>query len=164
MSTQATFLSIIAIGCGATVVMDAWLAILRRIGVQTLNFALIGRWAAYAVQGRFTHASIAKTEPVKGELALGWMVHYIVGIVFAGLLATITGPAWLQSPTFAPAVLFGIASASAPLLIMQPAMGLGFLASKTPRPLPNCLRSVANHTIFGAGLFITAWFLSRVAS
>lgn len=163
MSTPAVFLSIFAIGCGATLVMDAWLVVLRRLGIQTLNFALIGRWAAHALRGRVVHASIARSEPVKGELALGWLVHYAVGISFAALLVAFTGPAWIQAPTPAPAILFGLASVSAPVLIMQPAMGSGFLASKTPRPLASCLRSLMNHTVFGTGLYLAARLLAQIA-
>jgi hypothetical protein len=39
---------------------------------------------------------------------------------------------------------------------MQPAMGLGVAASRTPSPLKNCLRSVVNHAVFGLGLFLSA--------
>jgi len=35
--------NITLIGIGATAVMDIWLMFLKRIGVQTLNFAFIGR-------------------------------------------------------------------------------------------------------------------------
>ena len=31
------------IGIGATAVMDAWLVLLQRLGVPTLNFAFVGR-------------------------------------------------------------------------------------------------------------------------
>lgn len=162
MSTQSILLSIVAIGCGATLIMDAWLVVLRRLGVQTLNFAMIGRWAGHLAQGRFAHASIAKAAPVQGELALGWAVHYLIGIGFAGLLVALAGSRWIEAPTLVPAILFGIASVAAPLLVMQPAMGLGFFASRAPRPLPNCLRSLVNHTVFGTGLFLAASALSRI--
>lgn len=163
MSTFATAISIIAIGCGATLVMDAWLVVLRRLGVRTASFGLIGRWVAHIFRGRFVHASIANAEPVRGEDALGWAVHYLIGIVFAALLVAMTGTGWIQAPTAVPAILFGVISVGAPLLIMQPAMGSGFLASKTPTPLANCLRSVVNHSVFGAGLYVAALVVARVA-
>ncbi|EIT71912.1 MULTISPECIES: DUF2938 domain-containing protein [Hydrocarboniphaga] len=162
MSIQATVLSVIAIGCGATLVMDAWLLVLRRLGIRAASFGLIGRWAAHSVRGRFIHASIATAKSVRGELALGWLVHYAVGILFASLLVASAGPDWIQAPTPAPAVLFGLISVAAPLLIMQPAMGAGFLASKTPKPWASCLRSAANHCVFGAGLYLAAAAVSRL--
>ena len=36
--------NIALIGIGATAVMDVWLMLLKRMGVQTLDFAFIGRW------------------------------------------------------------------------------------------------------------------------
>lgn len=163
MSMLATVVSIIAIGCGATLVMDAWLVVLRRLGVRTASFGLIGRWVAHIFRGRFVHPAIAKAEPVRGEDALGWAVHYLIGIVFAALLVAMAGTGWIQTPTAVPAILFGVISVGAPLLIMQPAMGSGFLASKTPTPLANCLRSVVNHSVFGAGLYVAALAVARVA-
>lgn len=162
MSVFATAVSIIAIGTGATLVMDAWLIVLRRLGVRTASFGLIGRWVAHIFRGRWVHASIAKAEPVKGEDALGWGVHYAIGIVFAGLLVSITGTGWIQAPTVAPAILFGVISVAAPLLVMQPAMGSGFLAMRTPTPFANCLRSLVNHSVFGAGLYLAALAVARV--
>ena len=48
------------IGVGATAVMDAWLVLLQRLGVPTLNFAFIGRWVGHLLRGQFAHAAIAK--------------------------------------------------------------------------------------------------------
>jgi len=164
MSTSSFFISSLPIGCAATLLFDVWLVILRRFGLRTLDFALLGRWAAHAAHGRFVHASIADAAPVHSERALGWSVHYAVGIVFAGLLIVFAGPAWLQAPTIAPALSFGLASVAAPLLITQPAMGAGLLASKTPKPLANCLRSLINHAVFGIGLYLAAAVLARIGA
>lgn len=150
------------IGIGATAVMDAWLMLLKRMGVQTLNFAFIGRWVGHLFRGRFAHAAIGKAPPIRGELALGWATHYAVGIAFAGLLVAITGIGWTNSPTLLPAVLVGMGTVAAPLFVMQPAMGSGFAASKTPTPLRNCLRSVVNHTVFGLGLYLSAFLAAWI--
>jgi hypothetical protein len=144
--------------------MDAWLIVLRRLGVRTLDFRMIGRWTGHVLRGRIAHDSIAKAEPVKGEAALGWSVHYGVGIAFAALLVAASGTQWIQEPTLAPAILFGVMSVSAPLLIMQPAMGSGFFASRTPTPFANCLRSVMNHSVFGTGLYVAAVAIAHVVS
>jgi hypothetical protein len=64
--------------------MDAWLALLSRLGVPTTPFALVGRWVGHLSRGRFAHAAIAKAEPVAFERGLGWLTHYLVGIAFAG--------------------------------------------------------------------------------
>ncbi|ODV43346.1 hypothetical protein AWV79_18295 [Cupriavidus sp. UYMMa02A] len=154
---------IIAIGIGATAFMDVWLMFLKRIGVPTLNFAFIGRWVGHLFRGTFAHASIGQAQPIHGERALGWLTHYAIGIAFAALLVAIQGIGWASNPTVLPAVLVGMATVAAPLFVMQPAMGSGFAASRTPTPLRNCARSIANHTVFGFGLYLTAVLMACVA-
>lgn len=148
--------AIVLIGLGATAVLDLWLLMLTRAGVATGSFALIGRWVAHMARGRFIHRSIGQARPVNGERAVGWVTHYLVGIGFAGVLVAMQGPAWVQAPSFVPAFLTGLATVVMPLFVMQPAMGAGFAASRTPAPLKNCARSLANHAVFGTGLYLAA--------
>lgn len=151
------------IGVGATAVMDAWLLLLQRLGVPTLNFAMIGRWAGHWGRGTWKHEAIAKAAPVRGELALGWLIHYATGISFAGLLAGIFGMNWVQQPTLLPAFCVGIATVAAPWLLMQPAMGAGIASSRTPAPAKNRLRGLVNHSIFGLGLYLAAVFIAWIS-
>ncbi len=157
------FLRIALIGIGATVVMDVWLALLRRLGVPTLNFAFIGRWAGHLLRGRWMHDSISKSPPIRGETGLGWLVHYAVGIAFAGAIAGVAGTGWIDSPTVLPAIGVGIGTVIAPLFLMQPAMGAGIASSRTATPVRNCLRSFANHAVFGVGLYVAAVVLQWVS-
>lgn len=143
-------------GIGATAVMDAWLLLRARLGLPSSSFTLVGRWVGHLARGRFAHASIARAEPIRAELALGWLVHYAVGIGFAGALIGLAGPGWAARPTLLPALAFGIATAVVPLFVMQPAMGAGLASSRTATPLANCLRSTVNHAVFGAGLYLAA--------
>ena len=155
--------NIALIGIGATVVMDVWLTFLKKMGAQTLNFAFIGRWVGHLFRGRFAHTSIGKAQPIPGELTLGWLTHYATGIAFAGLLVAIYGISWTRAPSLVPAVLVGMSTVAAPLFVMQPAMGSGFAASKTPMPLKNCIRSVVNHTVFGLGLYLSAFLIACIS-
>lgn len=148
--------AIVLIGVGATALLDLWLVLLKRLGVPTGSFALIGRWVAHMARGQFSHASISKAEPVSSELAIGWVTHYAVGIAFAALLVALQGAGWVQQPTFVPAILTGVVTVAMPLFVMQPAMGSGFAASNTPTPLKNCARSVTNHAVFGVGMYLAA--------
>ena len=150
------------VGIGATAVMDTWLLLLSHLGVPTTSFALVGRWVGHLPRGRFAHAAISKAEPVAFELGLGCLTHYLVGIAFAGLLVAVQGSAWLAQPTYLPALVVGVATVAAPWFVMQPAMGSGFLASKTPAPLKNSLRNLANHAVFGSGLYLAAAALTGV--
>lgn len=144
------------IGVGATAVMDTWLLLLAALGVPTTSFALVGRWVGHLPRGRFAHTAITKAEPVEFELGLGWLTHYLIGIAFAALLVAVQGTAWLARPTYLPALAVGVVTVAAPWFVLQPAMGAGVAATKTPTPLKNCLRSLANHAVFGTGLYLAA--------
>jgi hypothetical protein len=157
MDTLAEDIARVAwIGIGATAIMDLWLMLLQRLGVPTLKFAMIGRWVGHWRRGVWRHEAIAKAASVKGEIALGWLVHYLTGIAFATLLLVIWGMQWALSPTLLPALGLGIATVAAPWLLMQPAMGAGIASSRTPSPAKNRARSLVNHAVFGLGLYVAA--------
>jgi hypothetical protein len=147
---------VVAIGVGATLVMDAWALLLRKLGVPSLSFAFLGRWLGHLPEKQWTHASIAKAAPVRGELVLGWCAHYGIGVTFAGVLFATFGSGWGRSPTLLPALAVGIATVVAPLFVLQPALGAGIASSKTATPVFNSAKSVVTHTVFGIGLYLAA--------
>jgi hypothetical protein len=154
----------VLVGVGATFVMDAWMVSLNRaLGVPLTSYCLVGRWLRHMPAGRFTHPSIAAAAPRAAECPIGWIAHYAIGVLFAlGLVAAAT-PRWLQSPTLAPALAFGIVTVVFPLLVMQPGFGLGLAASKAPHPWQARLRSLANHAVFGVGMYLTGLALRAFA-
>jgi hypothetical protein len=147
---------VVVIGVGATVVMDLWALLLRQLGIPSLNFAFLGRWLGHLPQGRWTHESIAKAAPVRGESVIGWCAHYSIGITFAAILLAAFGLQWARSPSLFPALFIGIVTVLAPLLVLQPALGAGIASSKTATPVFNCLKSLVTHTVFGFGLYLAA--------
>jgi hypothetical protein len=157
MSTAFEFaLRSILIGVGGTMTMDLWAAALRRFGIPSLDFALLGRWVAHLPRGRVVHESIARSAPVRGELIVGWCAHYAIGISLAALLLLTFGVQWAQAPRLGAALLFGIVTVVAPWFVLQPALGAGIASSKTPTPVFNSLKSLMTHTVFGFGLFLAA--------
>jgi Protein of unknown function (DUF2938) len=144
------------IGAGATLTMDLWSAALRRFGIPSLDFALLGRWLAHLPRGRFIHTGIASTAPVPGELWFGWCAHYAIGVSFAALLLAIFGLEWGRSPTLGAALLVGVSTVLAPWFLLQPGLGAGVASSRTKTPLFNAFKSLASHTVFGLGLFLSA--------
>ncbi|WP_434026667.1 DUF2938 domain-containing protein [[Pseudomonas] boreopolis] len=151
---------VVLVGLGATAFMDLWLACLKRLGARTQAMALIGRWVGHWRRGIFFHAAIADAPPVRHERALGWAVHYIVGIAFAALLVLLEDAGWMHRPTLGPAIALGIATVAAPWLVMQPAMGAGIASARTPAPFRNRAKSLATHFVFGLGLYLAAWCLA----
>jgi len=148
----------VVIGVGATIVMDAWAVFLKRgFGLASLDYAMVGRWIGHLPRGRFIHDGIGKSAPVPGERAMGWTAHYAIGVLFAAVQVVVAGPEWTARPTLAPALALGVATVVAPFFILQPGLGAGIAASKTPRPNAARLRSLVTHAVFGLGLYISAW-------
>ena len=88
---------------------------------------------------------------------IGWIAHYVVGVLFAALLLSVWGLAWVRQPTIGPALIVGIGTVVAPFLLMQPGMGAGVAASRMPRPAAARVQSLITHTIFGLGLYASGW-------
>jgi hypothetical protein len=148
----------IFVGAGATLVIDAWAMARKRVfGIAAPDYGLVGRWIAHMARGRFRHHRISDSPPVQGERLIGWTTHYLVGIAFAGTLLGACGLTWLRNPTMAPALFVGVATVAAPFLVMQPGMGAGIAASRTPRPSAARLQSLLTHGIFGLGLYASGW-------
>lgn len=148
----------IFVGAGATAVTDIW-SIARKsaFGIPAPDYGLVGRWIAHMADGCFRHDRIAASPVVRGERLIGWTTHYLIGIAFAAILLGIWGIAWIREPAIGPALLVGVGTVAAPFLVMQPGMGAGIAASRTPRPSAARLQSLITHAIFGLGLYASGW-------
>lgn len=145
-------------GLGGTVAMDAWAMALDRAGVAPYpNWAGPGRWVGHLPQ--LFHDDIGAVPPVRGELALGWALHYGVGLAYGVIWALIGGAAWLASPTLLPVWVFSIVTIAAGWFLLQPGMGLGWAAAKTPAPWKVRGLGLAAHTVFGLGMWGVALVL-----
>jgi uncharacterized membrane protein YagU involved in acid resistance len=144
----------ILLGVSATIILDAWALFLKlALKVAPPNFCMVGRWLLHMPRGKFVHASIAAAEPKQAECAAGWILHYLIGVVFALLFLVLVSDDWLARPTLLPALLFGIATVLFPLLLLQPSLGHGVAASRTPNPTQARLKSLVTHTVFGFALY-----------
>lgn len=152
----------VVMGVTGSALMDVWSAALRRFGIPTLDYRLLGRWIGHFPQGRITHDRIAAAAPVAGEAALGWVAHYAIGVTFAFLLLALVGRDWLASPTIAPALAVGLATIVAPWFVMQPAMGAGIAGSKSPNPAATRARNLGTHAVYGIGLYAAALAMSTL--
>ena len=153
----------ILIGIGATLTMDVWALILGYFfNIKSLDYSFVGRLLGHFPNGKFTHENIANAKPIRHELAIGWIAHYLIGITFSFLLIGIWGVEWSRSPTILPAIFIGIITIIAPFLIMQPAMGFGIAASQTPNPNIARIKSLFAHFVYGVGLYLSALLLTSL--
>ena len=146
----------IAIGIGATLIMDGWNLFLKRaFHIPSLNYCMLGRWLRH-MPLTFTHANITTATAKPFECPTGWIAHYSIGVVFALAFVALTASDGLVRPTLKLSVLYGIGTVVFPFFIMQPSLGLGIAASKTRNPMQARLKSLATHTVFGVGLYLCA--------
>ncbi|EWH03184.1 hypothetical protein Q427_04735 [Halomonas sp. BC04] len=62
----------VAIGIGATLVMDLWGETQKRVfQAPPLDYALVARWIGYFPRGKFRHDAIMAAPPVAGERTWG---------------------------------------------------------------------------------------------
>jgi hypothetical protein len=144
--------------------MDLWGLLMKSLGIKGLNMAHLGRWVLSLQQGKWFHAGISNSPEIQGESIVGWVSHYVIGITFAFVLVTVYGSDWLERPTLRASVIIGLITVFAPLMVLQPAMGLGYFASKSANPALSVLRSIGSHFIYGVGLYISAIALTRFGS
>ena len=153
------FLTIIGIlmGIAGTVAMDIWAWLLSRFGIAPFpNWAMPGRWLAHIAKGRVFHEDIGEALSVRGELHLGWLLHYGVGVIYGVVFAHLAGVVWVAKPDFLTVWVFSLITIAAGWFLLQPGMGLGWAASKTPNPWKVRGMGLVAHTVFALGMWLVA--------
>jgi hypothetical protein len=160
-----TVIEVIVVGIIATLTTDLWQRLLQAIaGLPPANWGLVGRWVAWMLRGKFVHRPITATSPVRDELAIGWAFHYAIGMTYTALYLVIMRRGLGSEPSLISALIFAVVLLAAPWFVMQPALGLGFMAARTPHPAVARAISVSVHTAFGFGLYLGALIWQAVAT
>ena len=151
------------VGIAATLFIDLYAFLLAKVfKIPSLNLCLVGRWGLGLLDGKFMHQNIAASPVKHFECVFGWCVHYFIGVLFSFLFILLVGIAWLEQPTLIAACIFGLASVSMPFFVMQPALGMGIMATKTANPLQARLKSAVTHLLFGVGIYLSAQFIQFI--
>ncbi len=151
----------VSLGVLATLGMDLWSIVAKHVlRLPTADWAMAGRWFGHIGRGVFRHDSIHAAVPIPHERIIGWIGHYVTGVVYGLAYVAVVRLVLQSEPTFASALGFGVVTLAAPWLIMQPAMGAGAFASRTPQPGLIRVVNVSMHVVFGASLYV-GWLLLR---
>jgi hypothetical protein len=150
----------VLIGIGATALLDGWVLLLNRLfGMPAPNWGLVGRWFCHLAGGKVFHDDIAKARAFDHERAAGWVAHYAVGILYAGILLAIAPANWAAEPTLLPALLVGLVTVGAGWFLLQPGMGAGIASARRVNATQIRTLNVIGHTVFGLGLYASALLL-----
>ena len=145
------------IGAGGTIAMDLWALVLNKVFGQALpNWGNVGRWTGHLPRGVIFHDDIGVVEPIKAEVAIGWALHYAVGIAYGVIFVLLAGMGWVAAPTFLPVWIFAIVTIGAGWFLLHPGMGLGWALAKTDNPWRGRVMGLLAHTVFGLGMYLTA--------
>lgn len=155
----------VMIGIGATALFDLWIWLVSRTGIAgPPAWTLPGRWFGHVARGRFLHeGGMAGAEPIPNETTIGWLVHYLIGVIYAGIVVSWGGSDWLAAPTLLPPLVVGLVTVLAGWLIMSPGMGNGIAGARTDRPGKTRALQLAAHTVFGLAMWIIALVISPLA-
>ena len=161
MSIETFLLAACVSGIFATVALDIWQRLLfAASGIPPANWALIGRWFAHLPRGRFIHRPIGESEEVPGELTLGWVTHYLIGLVYGFAYVGLMAYGFDRPPSLLNGAVFGAASVVIPWFILQPGLGIGVMGRLAPNPWVPRLNALSSHIIYGVALFIGAWLVT----
>ena len=133
--------------------MDVLNLFFSRTGViSKIEIEMIGRMVSGWANGRFRFGHANELPPEKNEKIIGYLTHYLVGIVLAipflfGWDILIAGP---PSPLWA--ITYGLATTVASHFFVLPAMGLGVFGRKSSEGFRPAYSSLANHLFYGVGL------------
>jgi len=156
-------IAVIGVGIGATLFLDLFAVVRARLtGKPGMNWGKVGRWLGHLPRGQLVLTGPAASSRLPGEAALGWVFHYLVGILLAAVLTAILGGDWLSNPPFVAVVGFGAMTVVLPLATLQPALGMGLAARKTPFPWAVRRNSLVTHCVFGLGLYLSTVVLSAL--
>lgn len=146
----------VAVGLLSTVIMDlgGGLGLLLGIagrGPRRMGHELIGRWVGYMFRGKFKHADILATQPLRGELIFGILVHDLIGTILALFYFGFLGITHILSTALI-AIAYGLATTVFPWFLMFPSEGMGWLGRNAPDNAHLDRASLFNHAFFGFGL------------
>ena len=163
MPLDSFILQAVVAGLFATVVLDLWQRLLHAAaGIPPADWGLIGRWFAYIPKGRLIHRPIGETPAVAGEAAIGWTMHYLVGLAYGfaylGLLVFVLE----RAPSLVNGLVFGAVSVVIPWFLMQPGLGAGIMARLAPNPWVPRLNALASHVLYGGALFVGVWLAAQL--
>ncbi|MEE2773840.1 MAG: DUF2938 family protein [Pseudomonadota bacterium] len=140
-------------GILSCIAMDFWQRLLLALfKIPTSNWAMVGRWLIlFAGSFKWVQESLSDHGAIRGELLIGWLFHYFVGILYALFYALL----WslnLIDLGIVPGFLFGLVSTVVPWFLFMPAMGAGVLSRKSETQLFNLFLAMMTHIVFGVSL------------
>ena len=92
---------------------------------------MVGHWVFHLKSGTVFHDDIAVALALSYENFMGWVFHYLIGLIYGVIFVVVIGELWPSEPTFMPVWLYAIVTISAGWFLLSSGLGLGMaLANK----------------------------------
>jgi len=151
----------VLIGVIATVGMDIWAAVVKYVfRLPTADWSRVGRWLGHMPRRVFVNRPIVNSAAIPNELAIGWIAHYVTGIVYGLAYMYVVAVLLSSDPTLTSALVFGLVTLANHSFVMQPGMEAGVRPNQTVRPGVKRIINLSMHVVFGFALYL-GWLWSR---
>ena len=137
--------------------MDLWQRLLFVMyKIPPTNWAPTGRWLLMLMnKGIIFNINLENEKPIKYELPIGWIFHYVVGVGYGfAYWICLTFLIFQYITSFR--VSFWTNICCCTLVLFLPATGKGLMGNKTPNPKLTKILSTCSHIV--VGLFLAVGF------
>ena len=135
-SGVSAYASMVMVGCLSVAVLDLWQRLAHRLGgLPPTNWAVVGRWLLMLLrQGILFNTGLAQAPSLPRERLIGWVFHYVIGVVYVWVYVTLWQPNWGLDNPLTDGLLFGAISTVVPWFFFHAGDGCGAvrLAYATP--------------------------------
>ena len=144
-----------ASGVIATMLLDIWqLALLAMLKIPPSNWRLIGRWFSHMPKGVFVHKDINQATEHTNERALGWTMHYLIGVFYGLGYAVLCDTFRNGAPDLLLGLFLGTASVLLAWFCVQPGIGQGPFGKATSNPTRAFFNPLVAHVLYGFFLYV----------
>ncbi|MHB0962029.1 MAG: DUF6789 family protein [Gemmatimonadaceae bacterium] len=110
----------------------------------TAVMTMVGLWGAPMMGMPAMNPADMLAGAMGGQPVVGWMAHFMIGIVLAGGYALVAG--WLPGPAAARGALYGVAPWLMAQLAVMPMMGMPVFSGSVAM----AMGSLVGHLVYGA--------------
>ena len=147
-------INILITGIIATFIFDIFqISLSYAYSINKSRWNLIGRYFVGLFYGKYIQEDLENENEINYELFIGYVIHYIIGIVFAFFYITLN-LLLFEQPSIILALIVGFLTVLGGWCILMPfAFNIGYFAMKQDNQKKLLVQNLIAHFIFGIGLY-----------
>lgn len=147
-------INILITGIIATFIFDIFhISLSYAYSINKSRWNLIGRYFVGLFYGKYIQEDLENENEINYELFIGYIIHYIIGIIFAFFYITLN-LLLFEQPSIILALIVGLLTVLGGWCILMPfAFNIGYFAMKQDNQKKLLVQNLIAHFIFGIGLY-----------